>query len=571
MLRPLRSLDLGEREAPAIWRQRRTSRPDLDATGAGAPSPGRCCFSTANLLDLLGELVSEFAHRQCCFANSKTSRAAERRPAEADTMTTIAIIGTGNVGQRARRRGRQGGLRRRVRRPGRRRRPRASPRPPAGPRPRRRARPSPVADIVVLAVPYTAFADGRARRSRRSPPARSSSTRPTRSSPTTRASPRTRTVRRRAARRRSCRTPRSSRRSTRCSRATRRTRQALGFQLDSLFATDDEAAKDAVCGLVGSIGFRPIHVGPLAGVPRARGDGLAQHPAADGQQRQLEHRVRAGRPARGGAHLRPLAAPAGSAVAAPRVAAARPHLTTVTTIAPDDRSRPRADPNRPCRRSTWATARRRCSTTRCGWASSPAGRPDLPRPTRILIVSAHWQTAPMAIGATTTVPLVYDFYGFPQRYYEYEYRSPGAPELAADGQGADARQRAGPRPPDPRPRPRRLGAADGDVPGRRHPGPPAVDAGPRPGAPVRGRPAARAAARRGRADRRVRVHDPRPAVHRRVLRRQAGRAAVVGRVRPLGGRGARRAATSTRCSRSARRRRGCRSRTRPSSTSRRCS
>ena len=40
--------------------------------------------------------------------------------------------------------------------------------------------------------------------------------------------------------------------------------QALGFQLDSLFATDDETAKDAVCGLSGSIGFRPVHVGPLA-------------------------------------------------------------------------------------------------------------------------------------------------------------------------------------------------------------------------------------------------------------------------------------------------------------------
>jgi len=39
---------------------------------------------------------------------------------------------------------------------------------------------------------------------------------------------------------------------------------ALGFQLDSLFATDDDAAKDAVCGLSTSIGFRPIHVGPLA-------------------------------------------------------------------------------------------------------------------------------------------------------------------------------------------------------------------------------------------------------------------------------------------------------------------
>ena len=35
-------------------------------------------------------------------------------------------------------------------------------------------------------------------------------------------------------------------------------------QLDSLFATDDDAAKDAVCGLSASIGFRPVHVGPLA-------------------------------------------------------------------------------------------------------------------------------------------------------------------------------------------------------------------------------------------------------------------------------------------------------------------
>ncbi len=39
---------------------------------------------------------------------------------------------------------------------------------------------------------------------------------------------------------------------------------ALGTQLDSLFATDDEAARDAVCGLSSSIGFRAIQVGPLA-------------------------------------------------------------------------------------------------------------------------------------------------------------------------------------------------------------------------------------------------------------------------------------------------------------------
>jgi 4,5-DOPA dioxygenase extradiol len=57
---------------------------------------------------------------------------------------------------------------------------------------------------------------------------------------------------------------------------------------------------------------------------------------------------------------------------------------------------------------------------------------DLPRPTAILIVSAHWESAPLTIGATETgVPLVYDFGGFPDRYYRTTYASPGAPELAA--------------------------------------------------------------------------------------------------------------------------------------------
>jgi 4,5-DOPA dioxygenase extradiol len=55
----------------------------------------------------------------------------------------------------------------------------------------------------------------------------------------------------------------------------------------------------------------------------------------------------------------------------------------------------------------------------------------LPRPSSILIVSAHWQTAPMAISATQRVPLVYDFYGFPESYYRMTYDAPGAPDLAA--------------------------------------------------------------------------------------------------------------------------------------------
>ena len=56
---------------------------------------------------------------------------------------------------------------------------------------------------------------------------------------------------------------------------------------------------------------------------------------------------------------------------------------------------------------------------------------DLPRPTAILVVSAHWESAPLTIGATETIPLVYDFWGFPEHYYRVAYPAPGAPELAA--------------------------------------------------------------------------------------------------------------------------------------------
>ncbi len=57
----------------------------------------------------------------------------------------------------------------------------------------------------------------------------------------------------------------------------------------------------------------------------------------------------------------------------------------------------------------------------------------LPRPSAVLMVSAHWENAPLTLGSTRTgTPLVYDFGGFPERYYRAQYRSPGAPELAAD-------------------------------------------------------------------------------------------------------------------------------------------
>lgn len=57
---------------------------------------------------------------------------------------------------------------------------------------------------------------------------------------------------------------------------------------------------------------------------------------------------------------------------------------------------------------------------------------ELPKPKSVLMVSAHWEAAPLALAATTTVPLTYDFWGFEDRYYQVRYPAPGAPELASD-------------------------------------------------------------------------------------------------------------------------------------------
>lgn len=54
----------------------------------------------------------------------------------------------------------------------------------------------------------------------------------------------------------------------------------------------------------------------------------------------------------------------------------------------------------------------------------------MPKPQSILMVSAHWEERPTTLGAVRTVPLVYDFSGFPERYYQTQYKAPGAPGLA---------------------------------------------------------------------------------------------------------------------------------------------
>ena len=55
----------------------------------------------------------------------------------------------------------------------------------------------------------------------------------------------------------------------------------------------------------------------------------------------------------------------------------------------------------------------------------------MPKPRAILIVSAHWETAPIGLSATDAgTPLVYDFGGFHPHYYAMTYPTPDSRTLA---------------------------------------------------------------------------------------------------------------------------------------------
>jgi 4,5-DOPA dioxygenase extradiol len=55
----------------------------------------------------------------------------------------------------------------------------------------------------------------------------------------------------------------------------------------------------------------------------------------------------------------------------------------------------------------------------------------LPRPKAVLIVSAHWESAPLALSASGPgTELVYDFGGFDAKYYRMRYDTPDATALA---------------------------------------------------------------------------------------------------------------------------------------------
>lgn len=57
----------------------------------------------------------------------------------------------------------------------------------------------------------------------------------------------------------------------------------------------------------------------------------------------------------------------------------------------------------------------------------------LPKPRGVLIVSAHWEAAPLMLSAPgAATPLVYDFGGFQPRYYTLTYPTPDASSLARE-------------------------------------------------------------------------------------------------------------------------------------------
>lgn len=55
---------------------------------------------------------------------------------------------------------------------------------------------------------------------------------------------------------------------------------------------------------------------------------------------------------------------------------------------------------------------------------------QLPKPSAILVISAHWETRTPTVSRAIRPETIHDFSGFPEAFYKLRYPAPGAPEMA---------------------------------------------------------------------------------------------------------------------------------------------